>query len=77
MNVSPKSRTTAFILSCFLGTFGIHQFYVGNVRKGVTMLILSILLITLIVSAIMNLVDWIEILSGKFKDGEGRTVSTW
>ena len=71
METSTKSRTATFLLAFFLGTFGIHRFYVGKTGSGIAMLLLTISLIGLLVSAIWALVDWIMILCGNFCDGEG------
>ncbi len=35
-----KNRTLAGILAIFLGTIGIHHFYMGNVKKGLVYLVL-------------------------------------
>ncbi len=34
-----KNRTLAGILAFFLGTIGIHQFYMGNIKKGILYLL--------------------------------------
>ena len=34
-----KNRTIAGVLAFFLGTVGIHQFYMGNVKKGLIYLL--------------------------------------
>ena len=34
-----KNRTIAGILAFFLGTIGIHQFYMGNIKKGILYLL--------------------------------------
>jgi len=75
--MSKKSRTSAFLLSFFLGIFGAHRFYVGKGGSAVAMLLLSISFIGLIISGVWNLVDWITILSGNFKDKDGLVVSEW
>ena len=40
--VSGKSRTAAVLLAFFLGTLGIHRFYIGRTGTGLTMLLLGI-----------------------------------
>ncbi len=91
-NVSPKSRLTATLLCGLLGwlawIFGIHRLYLGKTGTGVIMLVLSILgwttiwifglgLIFLAVGGIWQLVDFILLLSGSMKDGNGQTVTLW
>lgn len=40
---SSKSRLAAGLFGIFLGTLGIHNFYLGHVGKGVTQLLLTVL----------------------------------
>lgn len=60
-----KNRVVAILLAWFLGLFGIHQFYLGNSGKGVTYLVLSILVIPIPVIAILCLIDIITIATSK------------
>lgn len=69
--VSPYSKTIVLLLCFFLGGFGVHQFYVGNSKAGITRLVLTLLLG---IGGIITLVDFIKLLCGTFKDGEGRIV---
>ena len=78
--ISPKSKTAAALLAFFLGTLGIHRFYVGT---GLLMLILTIIgYATFILVGIVGyfilaavgiwwLIDFIMILMGKFRDKHG------
>lgn len=34
-----KSKTTAYLLWFFLGIFGVHQFYLGKIGKGILYLL--------------------------------------
>lgn len=63
--VSPKSKTKAALLCFFLGVFGIHRFYVGKVGTGI------LYLLTAGLFGIGDVVDFIKILCGSFKDGDG------
>lgn len=40
--VSGKSRTAAALLAFFLGTLGIHRFYIGKIGTGLTLLLLGV-----------------------------------
>ena len=72
LNVSEKSRLVAFLLCTFVGVLGVHRFYVGKVTSGVMEILFG--WATLF---IWPLVDWIMILSGTFKDKEGKVISNW
>lgn len=70
-NVSPRSRTVAAVLAFFLGTLGIHRFYVGKTGTAILMIV------TLGAFGIWTLIDFIMILVGSFKDKEERVLLTW
>lgn len=69
---SPKSRLAAALLAFFLGTLGIHRFYVGKIGTG-------ILIIVTIGGffGIWVLIDFIMILIGSFKDKQERYLANW
>lgn len=71
MDISPKSRLVTLLLCFFLGAFGVHRFYVGKVGTGILMLF------TLGAFGIWMLIDLILIVTGSFKDKEGRRVFRW
>ena len=54
-----KSKTTAIILCLFLGAFGIHKFYLGQIGKG----IIYILFCWTYIPALLALIEGIQILS--------------
>ncbi len=45
MNNSDKSRLTYILIALFLGSWGIHNFYVGHSGRGIIQLILGLTLI--------------------------------
>lgn len=69
---SPKSRLTALLLCIFFGVIGIHRFYVGRIGSGVAMLLLGWMTL-----GIWPLIDLILIITGVFKDGDGKTITSW
>lgn len=60
-----KSKKVTLLLSFFLGNFGIHRFYVGKIRTGI------LWLFTFGLFGIGNLIDFIRICVGEFKDKHG------
>ncbi len=80
--MSDKSKVAAALLSFFLGTLGIHRFYLGRVGSGAVMLICTVLgwltagiiigfgLIAIV--SIWNLIDFIRILCNNLVDAQGR-----
>ena len=69
--ISPKARFIALLLCWFLGTFGVHRFYVGKTKTAILMIL------TLGGLGIWTLVDLIFILVGSFRDKQGRVVFYW
>ena len=81
-----KSKMAAGLLGIFLGSFGVHNFYLGYTAKAVTQLVLS--LIGILLSCVFvgifltmgiwiwGLVEGIMILSGKINtDAQGNPLS--
>ena len=69
--ISPKTRLVALLLCFFLGALGVHRFYVGKIGTGILQLL------TLGGLGIWALIDLIIIVTGGFKDKEGRRVFLW
>lgn len=67
----------AFLLSFFLGPLGAHRFYVGKIWTGILMLVLTLSFFGLFISAIWNLIDWVRIICGNFRDAEGNKLTQW
>lgn len=61
-----KSKMAAGLLGIFLGSLGVHNFYLGYTGKGVAQLLISVLScgILALVSEIWGLVEGIMILTG-------------
>ncbi len=74
---SEKSRLAAFLFAFFLGGLGVHRFYAGKIGTGVAQLILTLTVVGMLVTGPWVLVDWIMILSGSFRDVEGRLITKW
>jgi len=69
--IGEKKALVALLLAIFLGTLGIHRFYVGKTGSAIAMLILSITIVGLLVTWIWALVDIITIACGNFTDSKG------
>lgn len=67
-NKSSKDWLTTLLLCFFLGALGVHSFYAGKTAIGV------IQLITLGGCGIWSLIDFVMIICGSYKDGEGKIV---
>lgn len=65
---SEKEWLITLLLSLFLGTIGVHRFYVGKIGTGILQLI------TLGGCGVWTLIDIIMILTGNFKDKDGNTI---
>lgn len=76
-NVSSKSRAGASALAFFLGAFGAHNFYLEKKSTAIFQLILTLTVIGSIASSIWAFIDFIMILCGSAKDGDGRDVKQW
>ena len=61
-----KSKLVAGLLGIFLGTFGIHNFYLGYTSRATTQLLLTVLScgILAIISEVWGLIEGIQILTG-------------
>lgn len=71
---SRYSKVAAAVLAFFLGFFGAHDFYCGNKTRGILKVILCFFTFTL-VPRIWGFIDFILILAGKYKDGDGKPLT--
>ena len=74
--VSPRSRLAVLLFAIFLGSLGVHSFYVGKVGVGLGQLAITICTCG-IFGWIWPLVDVILIAVGSYKDTEGRLILNW
>jgi TM2 domain-containing membrane protein YozV len=86
--VSEKSRLAAALLAWFLGTLGLHRLYIGKIGSGLAILILGIVVwattwvwglgfIFITVVGIWVFIDFLLILFGGMKDGQGKPLKNW
>ncbi len=62
----PKSKMAAGLLGIFLGTLGVHNFYLGNTGRAIAQLLISVLSCGFLtpVTYVWGLIEGIMILSG-------------
>ena len=65
---SEKEWLITLLLSIFLGSLGVHRFYVGKIGSGILQLL------TLGGCGIWTLIDIIMIVTGNFKDKDGNEI---
>lgn len=68
---SSKLLLPAVLLCFFLGSLGIHRFYVGKIGTGILMIL------TLGAFGIWTLVDLIMLIVGAFRDKQGLKLTQW
>jgi TM2 domain-containing membrane protein YozV len=71
---SEKTIIKTFAFGLFLGGFGAHRFYVGKIGSAIAQLGLSLTIIGLPFSLLWVWIDLLMIITGNFKDGEGRKI---
>ena len=73
-SVGNNEWLTALLLCFFLGWLGIHRFYTKNNDLAIAQLVLGILSCG-VISGIWAFVDFILILSGSYKKGDGQILT--
>ena len=72
-----KSKVAAGLLALYLGSLGIHWFYLGNNKKGLTYLRVGLVGgvvtcgIAAVVIEILAIIDGVKIFMGKITDANG------
>ncbi len=59
--MSDKQRFIYIILALFLGFWGVHNFYIDEVKKGIIQLILTLLVVTAFITFIWVIIDIITV----------------
>ncbi len=67
---SEKGFVPTILLCFFLGMMGVHRFYAGKIGTGLLQLV------TLGGLGIWTLVDFVLIVTGNFKDGQGLPIKS-
>lgn len=68
--MEPKKKMVAGLLGIFLGGFGVHNFYLGNTKRAVIQIVVS--LVTCGIGAWWGIIEGIMILIGKIEtDADG------
>ena len=57
-----KDKIAAVLFAFFLGTFGIHRFYLGKTGSGIVMLLLTCTIVGLLITGVWALIDAIRYL---------------
>ena len=73
---SEKSRIAAGLLGIFLGSIGVHSFYLGKTGKGIVQIIVTV--ITLSIGGFWGFIEGIIIIAGgKTRDGQGKLLKPY
>ncbi|MBX4336211.1 NINE protein [Bartonella raoultii] len=59
------------IFCCFVGFIGVHRFMVGRIGTGILMVLISLTVVGLIVTAIWSTIDLLYILTDRFTNKDG------
>ncbi|MHC5306872.1 TM2 domain-containing protein [Bartonella sp. LJL80] len=73
---SKHSKIVLAIVCWFFGVLGVHRFMVGKIGTGILMLVLTLTVIGIFITAIWALIDFIVILMGNFTDKDGNKIDS-
>lgn len=74
--MNQKSKMAAGLLGIFLGAWGVHQFYLGDTKKGIIRIVVS--LVTCGIGGIWGFIEGIMILCGKITtDAQGNPLTEY
>ena len=62
VQANDRNKYVAAVMAFVIGTLGIHRFYLGRTGSGIVMLVLSITVVGLVISAPWALIDMIRYL---------------
>lgn len=72
--MNQKSKMAAGLLGIFLGAWGVRQFYLGDTKKGIIRIVVS--LVTCGIGGIWGFIEGIMILCGKITtDAQGNPLA--
>ena len=69
--IGEKDWATTFILSFFMGMFGLHRFYTGYIGIGIAQAL------TLGGLGLWSLIDWISICTNNYRDYENKMLKDY
>ena len=69
MDNAPKSKLTAGLLGIFLGSIGVHKFYLGDSKAGIIRIVVTV--VTCGAGGIWGLIEGIMILANGGTDAAG------
>ena len=86
-DISSKSRLIALLLAAFAGLMGIHHFYSGKISIGIALAFMTLLslltswlgigVLIIFIPVIWTFLDIFVILTGNYKDKEGKKIKNW
>jgi len=77
MESPPKQLLVGILLALFVGTLGIHNFYLGHTGRGIAQLLITVLTlgIGVLITAPWSLIELIMMATGNLTDSDGRPLA--